>query len=240
MARKPVPKPTISGVVLSYARQKNLPAIIKGMLDSGVIDDCAIWHNGPTLLHVESLRLSSAHSRRVQITNCPDNHYTYGRFRAMVSCGLQHDAIATCDDDNLVHNWPEIADSFRQNRDRITACLRAPGHLELDKKMRWGAAHEVLLGWGAMFDRRRIADTLGRYRMTYGIDEVLLRKADRIFSIMLGTGHEVLSAKFTELPGATDVNIALYARPDHNSLTEIARRRALDLIGIRPQGKVMV
>lgn len=220
-----------SAVVLSYARVGNLPAIVEGLLLHPFVDDVVVWHQGPQPLRRHDL----PGAPRVAVVPSKNN-YTYGRFLATAVC--QHDTILTCDDDNLQLDWPAIFDDFCESPEAITASLKAPGHYNADKNNHWGTAHEVLLGWGACFDRRWVVPTFKRYTEEYGYDEVLYRKADRLFSILLARTHNVLSAKVQELPGATDPRTALYLRSDHYRLTRQARRRALDLLGIMPQKRI--
>jgi len=74
------------------------------------------------------------------------------------------------------------------------------------------------------------------YIEKYGHDEVLTRKADRIFSILHGHQHATLKSRFVQLPGANRDGVALYTLPDHERLTNEARRRALGLLGIEYHG----
>lgn len=197
------------------------------------ISDVFVWHQGDRPITLADCSKMPGH--RVWLTNSPRNLYTYGRFMASRHC--TRNLIITCDDDVAVHNWREIYDTFHRDPEVITAALRYPGHYNADANNRWGeSCHEVLLGFGSMFNRSWITDAFDAYLERYGHDEVLLRKADRLFGMLLNRRHQVIKADFEELPGATDPAVALYHRPDHYKLTRVARQRALGILGIPIRG----
>jgi len=222
---------SVSAVVLSYARTGNLKRIVDELNRQMFVDDIVVWHNGESAVSRrefdDSVAVTTVHS-----PNC----FTWGRFLAARLCN--HDVVLACDDDTLQRDWEAIYDAFMDDPRSIVAALKAPGHLNADKNNHWGTAHEVLLGWGSCFDRRWIAPAFLPYTEEYGTDTVLYRKADRIFSILLHRTHTVLPADIEELPGSTDPKVALYVREDHHKLTSEARRRALDLLGIKPSRRV--
>ena len=63
-------------------------------------------------------------------------------------------------------------------------------------------------------------------------DELLHRKADRLFTMLLNRHHNVLPMDAEELPGHSDDDTALWKRPDHGRLTDEARKRAWQLLGL--------
>jgi len=220
---------TFSFVMLSWARPRNLPAILSNVFSQPFVDDVVLLHQGIPAIGPDQLGLPPSELKRVLLRNAPENHFMWSRFSAC-RCA-KHDRILTCDDDNLVKNWPAIAEAFASNPEVIAAAL-CDGHYAQDMRCHWGDAHEVLLGWGAAFDRRWISEAFAPYIAKHGHDALLDRKADRLFSILLNRKHQILPAVFRELPGATDADMALYRRADHKDLTREARRRALDLLGI--------
>ena len=214
--------PRFSFVMLSFGRVENLSVILDNVLDQPFVDDAVVVHQGTKAIGTDALGLSPDKLSRVLLSN-DGNWHTYRRFTATRRC--RHDSILTCDDDNLVHDWPKVAKTFIKNPEVIAAGL-SHGHLIHDPKCRWGEMHEVLLGFGAAFDRRWISEAFSPYIAKYGCDELLHRKADRLFSMLLNRLHQVFLASYQELPGATDRTIALYRRDDHCKLTDEARQRA--------------
>ncbi len=216
--------PKVSGVVLSYGRTANIPRIVAGMLEQPWMDDVVVWHNpgymAPPVIEHESVTVIAAEK----------NVYTLGRHKALAHC--RHMLVATVDDDNLPRNWQAIYDGYQAHPDVITASIRTPGHMRLDAKLRWGTCHEVLLGWGSMFNSGYCL-RLCPYTEKYGWDdEVLMRKFDRLLALMWNEHHNVIPADFEELPGALDNRVALGVRKDHGRLTIEARHRAFEILGI--------
>jgi len=215
-----------SGLVLSYRRIGNLPAIVGNMIASGLVTDVVVAHNDPDrpLSHRDFPDLPR---EQIIILNSGANRYTYGRFLALPAC--QHDTVLTCDDDVLQLDWHGILETFRQHPESIVAAM-PPGHRRHHAKLAWETAREILLGWGAAFDRRWAVPAFEPYIARHGHDKVLERKADRLFSILLDRLHTVLDARFVELPGARQAGLALCTLPDHSCLNDLARTRALAIL----------
>jgi len=209
-----------TAVLLSFDRLCNLQEIVDNLLSQPFVAEVIVWNNSPR----EDLRWLDAERVTVWTSGC--NLYTWGRFVAARYCA-RHAWIVTQDDDYMIGNWPEIWDAREDSR--ITAALDQTHRNIHDKQSRWGRCHEVLLGWGSVFRRDLIPLALHPYIALHGIDQPLLRKADRIFSIMLGCEHRIVDAQETRLPGVAG-KMALYRRGDHHNLTRIARANALDLM----------
>jgi len=218
-----------SAVILSYRRIGNLRPIVHNLLAHEFVDDVVIFHNDPE----RKLRLSEVcddTNRNVFVYNHDSNAYTWGRFLAAGLCF--HSTILTQDDDVLPYNLDALWAAWCENPEVIAASM-PKGHRRLHKQAyTWSSCQEVLLGWGSIFDRRWICSTFAPYKARYDLDEILLRKADRLFSILLERRHRIIQAQFDELPGARSSGIALYSRPDHARLSREARRRALDLLQV--------
>jgi len=213
----------VSAVVLSYRRPRNVKRIVAGLLEHRFVEDVVIWHNGEH----ESPKVPVGGRCRMFLSG--ENKYTYGRFLALRFC--RYDIILTVDDDYLVQNWPELLAQHYSHPWVVTAGL-TPGHYNADRNNRWGTCHEVLLGFGSVFNRRIAEPALQQYIDTHGHDEVLLRKADRLFTMLTNRHHNVVPADVEELPLARDEEVALYRRKDHGPLTIEARRRAWKILGI--------
>jgi len=212
-----------SAVVLSYRRPRNVERIVAGLLKHRFVDDVVVWHNG----EYESPTIPMG--GRCMMFASGVNKYVYGRFLALRFC--RHDTVLTVDDDYLVRNWPEMLAEHLNHPEVVTAGL-TPGHYNADRSNRWGSCHEVLLGFGSVFNRRMVDPALQRYIDVHGHDKVLLRKADRLFTMLLNRRHNVVPADVEELPLARDDDVALYCRKDHGPLTTEARRRAWKILRI--------
>ncbi len=214
-----------SAVVLSWRRIVNLPLIVRGLLDQPFVDEVRIWHQDTARpLTLDDLEVDDP---RLEIINADGNRFTWGRFLAAISC--QHDLILVQDDDQLPRNWPAIYQAAVDNPDQLVSSMRA-GHIVEQAKWTWGQAQEVLLGWGAAFDRRWITPAFLPYLERWGIDNLLMRKADRIFTSLLNRPHVIMEADVEQLWGDALGGLALYSRPDHWKLTRDARVRIGELL----------
>jgi len=213
-------EPKATAILLSYDRLQNLQQIADSLLSQEFVGEVICWNNNSA----EDLKWLV--ETGVPVYTAGYNLYTWARFVAAMYCA-KHDWIITQDDDYLIHNWPAIWEA--RDPDRIVAALDRTHRNIHDKQSRWGGCHEVLLGWGSVFRRELIPLALHPYIATHGIDQILLRKADRLFGIMLGREHKVLPAIETRLHGCAGT-MALYRRGDHQTMTRIARERALELM----------
>jgi hypothetical protein len=215
-----------SAVVLSWRRVVNLPPIVCRLLDQPFVGEVRIWHQDPARpLSLEHLLVDDS---RLTVVNAAQNYFTWGRFLACLDC--QNNLILTQDDDQLPRNWPAIYQAALDNPDRLVSSMRA-GHIAEQAKWTWGQAQEVLLGWGSAFDRRWIEPAFRPYLERWGIDNLLMRKADRIFTSLLNRPHCIMEADVEQLWGDSLGGLALYSRPDHWRLTRDARERIGILLG---------
>ena len=137
------------------------------------------------------------------------NVVTYGRFLAVNHA--KHSVIFTQDDDVVVRNVPQLFSRF----------------LSQHKKP------FLQLGWGSVFNRDWI-HVLNRWIDCYGEDELLCRKADRIFTTLYGA-HDPIPGDFERLTDPVtgrdsdrDAH-SLWLRDDHKLLTNTAVEKALAL-----------
>lgn len=214
-----------SAVIPSYRRVATLKALVENLRQHSFVDDIIIFHND--VANPIAAKRLGIDIRNVLIINSIENLYTYGRFYAAKQFAM-NDAVLTCDDDNLVHNWPAIADAYEIGCKCVVSAM-PPGHIKHQDRQRHKASHEVLLGWGAAFDRQQIDSVFAPYIDEYGRDNVMLRKADRLFTMLLNRPHTVMPAYFTRLY-ETERDVDLWQRPDHVKLTREARKRAWDLL----------
>lgn len=209
-----------TAVLLSFERLQNMRQIVDSLLGLEFLRDVVVWNNNPG----EDLQWLAG--RRVRVYTAEANLCTWGRFVAAKYC-TDSEWIITQDDDYLIGNWPDIWEA--RDPDRIVAALDKTHRNVHEKQAHWGRCHEVLLGWGSVFRRDLIDVAMNPYIARHGVDEILHRKADRIFSIMLGRQHTIVEADETRLFGAAG-DMALYRRGDHQYLTRLARSRALEMM----------
>jgi len=211
-----------SAVVLSYNRVGNLRRIVANLRAQPFVDDVVVCHQGEPLPSGLAAELGGAVLRGTVL--CRRNELRLGRFKAMDEC--RHDAVLVQDDDVLPHRLADVWAAWTQDDLRIAALLPS-GHWRTDDRRHWSVCHEVLLGWGAVLDRRWRA-VLREWTDRWGEDDLLRRKADRVFSMLLRREHTIIKADCERLPG-DDVG-AEWRRPDHDEATAEARRRVLNEI----------
>ena len=222
-SNKPLPSKSVSACLLSWKRPDNVRQIVARLRQESLIDDIVVWNNNP------HSRLDLHDFDDVTVIDAERNEVTYGRFLAAGQA--RHDVIYTQDDDCLVHNLSELAETFRLDDTRIAHNLKL-GHLATTADDRFevagGVAQMSLLGWGALFNRRWI-DAFKTSIERHGRDELLRRKADRLFSLLQHRRHRAIPAQVTDLPGASG-DEALSVMGDHVELTRRAIERALHLL----------
>lgn len=209
--------PYVSAVLLNWKRPWNLLKIVPHLLSFAEIDEVVIWDNSGVL--------SLPENEHVHVIQSPENRCTYGRFLATKFA--KHDVVWVNDDDYLVNNVSELLAAFETHRTAITAGLDR-GHYKAE-------AHKkpfLQVGWGGCFLREWVS-VLDQWINVYGEDELLNRKADRIFSVLHGK-HDPHLADFTRLTNADgktsdrDPN-SLWLRKDHRRLTQEAVQKALEI-----------
>ena len=219
--------PRVTAVLLNWRRPDNIPAIVTSILAYDFVDEVIVWNNS-------NKRLSGPWTELVRVFEATMNIGCYARYIAARFMS-HNDLIYTQDDDYLVGNMGDLYEAALRQPDCITAAIDEAHWGHHEKRAHHGRAHEVLLGWGAFFDRRLVAPAFSPYVHRYGAngqqsDEILYRDADRIFSLMLNRPHQLLSADVTELPGVGGAEAISKQRGHAGKIAE-ARRRALELIG---------
>lgn len=208
----------VCAVVLNWRRPWNIEPIVSRLQAEPLISEVLVWDNaGPT----SELRHTATH-----VYGGARNICTLARFKAAATTDA--DLIFTQDDDYLVNNVAELIRLAQEKPDTIVAGL-SPGHLKIEGN---GQAAYLNLGWGSCFPRAAIS-VLDDWVRAYGEDELLERKADRIFTVLHGV-HHAIPADVTRLvdPGgrfSDESKDSLYRRADHRILTNEAVRKALEL-----------
>ena len=208
----------VSACLVSWKRPGNIRRIVEHLRGQAIFDDIVIWNNDPS----QRLELNDSN---LKVIRSPKNLVTYGRYQAARHC--RNDVVYTQDDDCLVHNIDELYKAFCAEPTRIAHGLKIT-HLSRNDENIHGHAQMALVGWGAFF-RRGWTDVLQTYRDTYGEDELLYSKADRIFSILLNRRHQSILAHVTDLPGASGPE-ALSVQSEHFDLIDKAVSRAVALV----------
>lgn len=151
---------------------------------------------------------------------------------------LRRDAFAktkfifTCDDDVRPGDIWELAAQC-QAKGQLATYLDA-------SHMQWSGEHyrlngcnseayETLLGWGSVFERTWIGVLLEYINFFGKTDDVFMREADRIFTMLLRKRHCEIEAQIDHLPGAR-ASDAMYRQPGHMEMREIARDRCRTLL----------
>lgn len=209
--------PNVTAVLLNWRRPHNIETIMASLRSVREISEFVIWDNSGTL--------NQRDFPGCRVYYSPENIFTLGRFKAAAMA--TNETCFTQDDDILVNNVPALLDMHFHNPDRIVAGLRK-GHYEAEA----GKKPFMNLGWGSVF-RREWVSVLDEWVRVYGEDDLLRRKADRVFTILKGNHHPV----YADITPLRDPNgrlsesspDALYRRPDHYTLTEAATRNAVEL-----------
>lgn len=219
------------GVLLAWQRPHNIPPIIAGMLKGGC-QHVTVWSNCPELATKQlKSQLYRKFKEAVAVIGQGENIYTLGRYLAVKQVNAEY--IATCDDDCLVPNWQELFQRCRHEH-KLVANIKSGHFRRYVGPNKWvhpfdgGVAYEALVGWGAVFPAVYL-DRLQLYTDAYGTDELLKRKADRIFTMIQARQHELVLKDVLDLPGSVGRN-ALFRRSDHYTLTEAAQKRVCELL----------
>ncbi|WP_298868601.1 glycosyltransferase [uncultured Gimesia sp.] len=213
-----LPDKSVSACLLSWKRPDNIAQIVTDLRHYPFIDDILVWNNNPEI-HLE-IELKGVH-----VIQSDKNLVTYGRF--LCAQRAKHSTVYTQDDDCLVHNIPELYESFLASPDRIAHGLKHP-HLFENANNCFGKSQMALVGWGAFFQKEWV-NKLEAYKAEFGEDELLIRKADRIFSLLLNRRHQSQLANVTDLEGASGAE-ALSVLDDHLEMSDRAVRRALSIL----------
>lgn len=211
--------PKVSAVLLMCQRTHNIPRILESLDQYEFIDEFVIWDNstGDWRYNNDLCDLITNPARNVRILGANRNNYTLGRYSAAKEAS--NDIIYTQDDDVLVSGVDEL---YRRHLEtNRLACYLDEAHIRYGHRhyvhhYTGGTAYETLVGWGSVFSKHWV-DILDEYTDRYGVDELLKRKADRAFTILIDVPHEQIAKTPNHLPGAYDKD-ALYRQTDHWSL----------------------
>ncbi len=217
----------VSAILLNYKRPYHLPAIVKSLDALPFIDELIIWNNGREGSLIDIIPECRA---GLTIIDSQDNLCTLGRFKAAELA--RNSIVYTQDDDVIIHNVPQLLEKFLTHREKITAGL-VDRHYRLEANQRpWQQ-----IGWGSLHLREWMTETLEPYISRFGEDELLSRKADRIYTALFGRHDPVHSVDGIDIerlkgPDGRDSDRdgnSLWLRGDHGRLTEEAMSRVREI-----------
>lgn len=204
----------VTAVLLNWRRPYHLPRIVESLQAHAFIGEIVCFDNSGILDDIPG----------VTVIRSPLNVCTLGRFLA--AGHAQHRIIYTQDDDVIVRNVPALYERFLTHRESITAGLDDSHYRHEANKTAF-----IQMGWGSFFLRDWVS-VLHLWRARHGEDELLRRKADRIFTTLHGR-HDPQHADIERLQhGGRDSDrdaSSLWLRADHRALTELAVKRAMEL-----------
>lgn len=142
--------------------------------------------------------------------NSSENLMSYGKYLLIPKA--KNDTIYYQDDDCIVNNLEELVKEY----DGTMVTNIKGSHFGMYQ------GKDSMMGWGCIFDKKHVA-RLEDYTMKYGVDDILLREADRIFTCLVP--HRNILADVTDFPSC-DAEYALYKQPNHQECKREAIRRA--------------
>lgn len=208
-------------VLLHWKRTDNVRLIVDRVVRLPFVGEVIVWDNAGGF----ELKQLSAGYEKIKVVHSKDgNKVTWGRFLAAKMATYR--IIATQDDDYLVLNWESLWKRFLTHRARITHSLDKGHYLN-----EAGRRDFAQLGWGSLWLRDWVS-VFDPWLAKYGEDEMLRRKADRVFGALFGgrDRFDPVEADVQELHGARGPE-ALYKLKDHGRLTKEAVLRARELVG---------
>lgn len=148
----------------------------------------------------------------------------WGRYQAMRRA--KHPIIYTQDDDIINTEIKKLFDLTQEDPYTIHYAVPDEYPPKIAEKT-FGKCQLALVGWGAMFhkDLLRVFD---KYTDKYGVDDLLLREADRAFTVLQGRHHHHVVSKLKSLPGETD-SLAMSSESTHKQTADEMVKRCLAL-----------
>lgn len=216
--------PKASAVLLSYKRRGNLRKIFDQIAAVPSVTDVVVCNNDPEIaIDISDWRVDDGPD--VSVFTAARNCYTYGRFLAMSYCW--NDTVLLIDDDQLLttNKWEILLEAYRQQPTVIHAVLDREHYAEHHQHIH-GDTQDMQIGFGSIVNKqwRRGFDEYGKTFARYG--EVLKRKADRIFAMMMRSHHIAHDLRPSPLEGSDGAE-SLHRLRDSAALTREARRRCI-------------
>ena len=124
----------------------------------------------------------------------------WGRYQAMRHA--KYPIIYTQDDDIVNLSLDKLQSSFTEDPYSVHYSIPEDYLSKIEAKT-FGKCQLALVGWGTMF-HRDLLKAFDKYTDKYGVDELLLREADRAFTVLQGHHHIPVIAELKHLSGETD------------------------------------
>ena len=149
--------------------------------------------------------------------NTKTNMKSYGRY--LVFDKAFNDTIYVQDDDCIINNVREIIEAY-DGEHIVNGFKKNDRHRYPEKP--------TMVGWGTVFDKNW-TKCLSRYIARYGIDDVLMREADRIFTGLAKQSRIEIDADVEDFPSAREEGIAQYKESDHEEFKQLAYARIKEI-----------
>jgi hypothetical protein len=155
--------------------------------------------------------------------NAADNLISYGRYVAMREA--RNPIIYFQDDDCIIGNLQKLYDEFCNYHGQVFVNgMKA-------ERMQFYNGPDSMCGWGAFLYKDWVW-VLDLYIQKYGIDYVLMREADRIFTMLMRVPRRTIVADVKDFPSAMSPD-ALSLQLNHEDYKRIAierSRKVLDYV----------
>lgn len=220
-----------TAVVVNYMRPDNIPLILDSLVALPWVDEVIVWDNSPPNGQSieDGLKCYYIDDTAVVWTNNrPRNEMLHGRFLAAQQA--TNDWIITQDDDYIVRNWEAIRETALANPGMITGSMFFDSpHNEKQLISCGDGCWDIMLGWGSMFRKELIGPVFKQYIQRWGIDDVLLRDADRVFAVGQGAEHICIEQDVQPLDGISG-EMSMHRDRSHKCISKMARSRAVEMV----------
>ena len=218
-----IPAPSnVSACLLSWKRRENLPSIVASLRDHGFIDEILVWNNDTSV----SLMIDDP---KVRVINSDRNMICFGRY--LCAAQAKNSIIYVQDDDAINCDIPGLYLLFCTDPDRLAHALTS-SHYESRHRCIYGGVHNALVGWGAFF-RREWLSVFDQLPAAALEEQLFLREADKIFTMLLERRHNTIAGAIALLPGHSSTRTALWQEPLHPLLCSQAVSQTLRWIRTR-------
>lgn len=147
--------------------------------------------------------------------NIKENLMGYGRY--VTAKKAKNDTIYVQDDDCII-DVKKLYDLY--DGTRLINGMKS-------SHMLFYRGKDSMVGWGAFFEKSWI-EVFDKYIDKYGVDDILIRESDRIFTSLVP--RKTIVMEVNDFPSAT-AHFSLYRQPKHEEYKDLARERINEIIG---------
>jgi len=184
----------VTAVILCYKRTNNLPAILAEISKHEFIDEILVWKQDER-----------------------NDDKVYARY--LLADQARNETIYTQDDDVIVHDIDKLYEAY----DGKQLVYGAPADFEPKANGEYKMNNLALVGWGSFFQRGWLC-RMDFYTEEYGEDDLFLREADRVFTMLQLTNHKYMPVELTMLSDATSTDALSQDAKHLEYRAEIIRR----------------